>query len=123
MTILFCKQGGLQEDPKWHWEIIGSAPGETTKEVADNLAKSDEKFKEDYDPEGVTYWGWGLAIDIESYDKEEDKLKRERIADIQKQREQCEPFISPYLDSDRKNKNILAHAVPLGILKFPNAKR
>ena len=62
MTILMCEEGGLMEDPNLHWEQIGEAEGSTTQEVADNLAKKDEGFAGNYDPESVTLWGWRLKI-------------------------------------------------------------
>ena len=49
--ILFCEEGGIMEDPEFHWEVIGKAEGNTTKEVADNLAAKDKDFAKYYDPE------------------------------------------------------------------------
>ena len=62
MTTLFCLQGGLMEDPDFHWERIGIAAGSSTKEVADNLALKDPDFAKYYNPTSVTYWGWELSI-------------------------------------------------------------
>lgn len=49
-------------DANFHWEPIGEANGETTKEVADSLAQKYKRFAKDYDPDTVTYWGWKLSI-------------------------------------------------------------
>lgn len=62
MTTLYCRQGGLIEDPDWHWEVIGKTEGFTTKEVADNLALLDTEFAKNYDPITVTFYGWKLSI-------------------------------------------------------------
>jgi len=50
------------EDPGWHWEVIGHAPGDTTQEVADNLAERDWEFAQYYDSSNLSYWGWRLSI-------------------------------------------------------------
>lgn len=63
MKTLYCKQGGMMEDPDWHWEVIGQAEGETLKEVADNYAKTDAEFKKFYEPQSITMYGWKLSID------------------------------------------------------------
>jgi hypothetical protein len=62
MKTLFCRKGGLMEDPEFHWESIGEGEGNTTREVADDLAKRDKAFARDYDPTGPSYWGWKLSI-------------------------------------------------------------
>ena len=62
MTILICEEDGLMEDPNFHWEKIGEADGSTAKEVADNLAKKDEGFAGNYDPESVIFWRCRLKI-------------------------------------------------------------
>lgn len=62
MPILLCQEGGLMEDPDFHWEEIGEAEGTTTKEVADNLAKKDKFFAQYYDSKNLTFWGWKLKI-------------------------------------------------------------
>lgn len=63
MRTLYVKQGGLMEDPEWHWEVAGEGEGETLKEVADDLARRDPGFRGLYDPEQLTMWGWRLALE------------------------------------------------------------
>lgn len=59
---IYCLQGGLMEDPKWHWEKIGEANGDTLKECCDNLAKNDAEFAKYYNPNTLGYWGWELGF-------------------------------------------------------------
>lgn len=65
MTALYCKMGGLMEDPGFHWEKIGEADGDTLKEVADTLALEDAEFARHYNQERLTYWGWRLSLNHE----------------------------------------------------------
>jgi hypothetical protein len=60
--ILWCRQGGLMEDPGWHWEQMGEGRGNTVREVADDFAEHNPKFAEYYDREFLSYWGWTLAL-------------------------------------------------------------
>lgn len=39
---------------------IGTAPGATLREAADNLAKMDPDFAHYYNPKTLTYWGCKL---------------------------------------------------------------
>lgn len=61
LVTIYCKMGGIMEDPDFHWEPIGKAPGATLKEACDNLAVIDSEFKRDYDPTTMTFWGWKLG--------------------------------------------------------------
>lgn len=65
MAIIMCRQGGLMEDPAFHWEQIGEAEGTTLREACDNLAKKDPEFAKYYNPETISYWGWKLALFID----------------------------------------------------------
>jgi hypothetical protein len=63
MKIVMCKQGGLMEDPEWHWEQIGEGEGETLEEVCDNIASKDPSFAAHYSKKhGISFWGWELAL-------------------------------------------------------------
>jgi len=56
---IYIKGGGLMEDPNFHWERHGSAPGVDEKDACLNLFKNDKLF----DAETMTYWGWQLGYE------------------------------------------------------------
>lgn len=68
MAEVWCEMGGLMEDPEFHWEKIGEAPGNSEEEVYQNLAIQDPDFAEHYSPANPavgschSYWGWRLCI-------------------------------------------------------------
>jgi hypothetical protein len=68
MGKIYCKMGGLMEDPNFHWEYIGSTNGKTPQEVCDNYAKEHPEFDKDYKitfykkEKILSYWGWELKV-------------------------------------------------------------
>lgn len=73
---IWVKQGGLMEDPDWHWEPVGEAEGNTLQEACNNLAAQNAGFAKYYNPETLSFWGWQLKL--------ESDMTREELATSRK---------------------------------------
>lgn len=56
---IYVRTGGLMEDPIFRWTLHGPSQGETPKDAAINLFKTDSTFS----VSTMTLWGWIIGYE------------------------------------------------------------
>jgi hypothetical protein len=61
---VWCQQGGLMEDPHFHWEPMFKTTKSDLGEACRERAAWDSDFRENYSHRGTrhSYWGWLLLF-------------------------------------------------------------